>query len=973
MRAFRAFPSFSFGSLHRLPSISGPGGWPLVTGVATAAVLLLLGPGVAAAQQTGAVGGVVRDAQTLEPLEGVQVSIQGTAMGALTNAEGQFTVREVPTGQHTVAAQLIGYGRSTQTVTVEAGARSEVELTLRESAVSMEDIVVTGQAGQARRKEVGNAVGQIDMSEVEEATVNTESLLQGRETGLVIQQSSGSAGAGSFVRLRGNGSVTQGNQPLLYIDGVRVRSEGYPKNVPPVGYSGRSANVQASPLNDIDPNDIERVEIIKGAAATTLYGTEASAGVIQIFTKSGSGDAEWTFGTQHSIDHVLQYGTDEVPYIYMDPWLRDSYGQEYSLSVRGGVADQDVTYYASGHYGFNKEPMPNDQVEPMGVRGNFGWQAAPNLHLQWNTSYNRQLIQQTPSGDNAQGLTLNAWRQATNYVGSTEVSEISKLLDYDIDNQISHLVTGTTFRHAPSDRFSQRLTLGYDRQFQEARQVRPFGFILFPIGRMANRQWTAEMFTVDYSGSYEFRINDNLTNNFSVGGQAISEEVFTTHGFAENFPGPGRPTLSSGSFSLSFEERTEEINAGVFAQNRIGIGDRLFLTAGIRFDGNTAFGEELGLEAYPKFSGSYAISDEDFWPEFLGSTKLRAAYGESGRAPGTFDAVKTWQAVKRGDQPAFLPQNRGNPELGPERSKEIEIGFDATAFDNRVTAEFTWYNSRTVDALFPVLQIPSQGDWGSQAENVGELRIRGVELSLEGTPIRSPDFSWNVGFQVSTNRSEVLDLGKATEFQVGDAAWIVEGQPVPVIRGPKVANPDERADPEWIEDFNYGPAWPEVTLVPSTRVRLPGGVVLRLRGEYQGSYVIEDSNTEGKIIRGQQSWPICIDEWDLINAGNFDQLTAKQRADCTARFGRFDHWVNSGDFFKMREATIQTPIPTAWLTSTIRNARLTLSARNFWKWQEFDFLDPEIGCNTGHTCLTHDQQEHIPPPATYTLGLQFSF
>lgn len=970
------------GGRHRslLPSLRGSSPLPsralrkVVAGAAACTALLLVaGAAPAVAQQTGAVNGTVTNSQNLQPLGGAQVSVLGTDIGALTNSDGSFSLRGVPTGQQVVRAQLIGFGQVADTVSVPAGGTVTVELQLRQSAVSMEDIVVTGQAGQARRKEVGNAVGQINMASVEEATVNTEALMQGREPGLVIQQASGSAGSGSFIRLRGNTSVTQGNQPLLYVDGVRVRSEGYPKNVPPVGYSGRSANVQASPLNDIDPNDIERIEVVKGAAATTLYGTEASAGVIQIFTKSGSGDAQWTFNTRHSIDHVLQYGTDEVPYIYMEPWLRDSYGQEYSLSVRGGTGDQDINYYLSGQYGLNKEPLPNDQVEPMGVRGNFGWQAAPNLHLQWNTSYNRQLINQTPTGDNAQGLTLNVWRQNTNYVGSTDFDEISKLLDYEITNQISHLVTGATFRHAPSDQFSQRLRLGYDRQYQEARQVRPFGFILFPVGRMSNLQWTAETFTADYSGSFDFRLTDDLTNSFSVGGQAVAEEIFSTHGFAEDFPGPGLVTLSTGGRTLSFEDRTEEINAGVYVQDRIGFRDKLFVTAGLRFDGNTAFGEELGLEAYPKISASYAISDEDFWPDFMSTAKLRAAYGESGRAPGTFDAVTTWQPVTLGTTPAFLPQNRGNPNLGPERSKEIEIGFDGSAFDDRLSLQFTWYNTRTVDALFPVTQIPSQGDWGSQAENVGEIRNRGIELGVDGAVVRSSDLDWNLGLQVSTNHSETISLGGATPFEVGGSAWIVEGQPVPVIRTPKVANPDERANPEWIEQFEHGSAWPTLTLTPSTRVRVPGGIIFRLRGEYQGGYYIVDQNTEGKIIRGQQDWPICLDEWRTINESGIGQLTAQQRADCTATYSRPDHWVNPGDFFKLREATVQAPIPASWLPATIQNARLTFSARNFWKWQEYDFLDPEIGSNTGHTSLVHDQQEHIPPPATYSLSLRFSF
>src|SRR5690606_31361947 len=160
---------------------------------------------------------------------------------------------------------------------------------------------------------------------------------------------------------------------------------------------------------------------------------------------------------------------------------------------------------------------------------------------------------------------------------------------------------------------------------------------------------------------------------------------------------------------LGFEERERVTNAGFFGQAVFDLHNRYFLTVGARVDGNSAFGEDFGLQTYPKVSASYIISDEAFWPASLGSTKLRAAWGQSGRAPGAFDAVRTYDPVGWGTDPAFVPLNVGNANIGPERTSELELGFETAQFNDRLTADFTWYRRKTTDALFEVRQIPSLG------------------------------------------------------------------------------------------------------------------------------------------------------------------------------------------------------------------------------------------------------------------------
>jgi outer membrane receptor for ferrienterochelin and colicin len=176
------------------------------------------------------------------------------------------------------------------------------------------------------------------------------------------------------------------------------------------------------------------------------------------------------------------------------------------------------------------------------------------------------------------------------------------------------------------------------------------------------------------------------------------------------------------------EDRIRVINAGVFVQSVFDVANRYFLTLGMRVDGNSAFGEGLGLQSYPKVSGSYVISDEAWWWKNLGTMKLRGAWGQSGRAPGAFDAVRTWSTYSWGGSSTFLPRNLGNSQLGPERTSETELGFDAAAPGARLQVGFTWYRRDTRDALFAV-RTRRPLVVGKPAGHVGKLQSHGIELT----------------------------------------------------------------------------------------------------------------------------------------------------------------------------------------------------------------------------------------------------
>jgi TonB-dependent starch-binding outer membrane protein SusC len=933
----------------------------------------------ASGQQTaGTIRGTVRQIGSGSPLGNVQLLVTGTRIGVMTRDDGTFVIPNAPAGAHRLQARLIGYAPVEKSIAVSAGASTTVDFVLTPTATSLDAVVVTGTAGQARRREVGNSISQLNLADVPEAPTSFSNLLQGRIAGASVQLSSGSAGSGSSIRLRGNSSVALSNQPLVYVDGVRLRSDEYPKNVPTAGSQLRGPNVNASPLNDINPDDIERIEIIKGAAATTLYGTEAASGVIQIFTKRGqAGKPVWTAQTTQGFSSERPFGPDDgaecsatvecSKYLFINPWLQNGRRQGYVGTVSGGTTT-GLKYFVSGGYDSNHGVLPKDLERKMVVRGNFSFQPTSTLTFDWNTAYTSDSISNTPAGNNAAGLTLNAFRRERNYFGSSNIDTISQVLSYDLGTGISHLILGGRVNFAPSTRFNHRITIGLDRSEVENRNLRPYGFVSQPTGALGDQHWNSQLISAEYVGNWD-RDLGAVHSSFAWGGQSNTSDVRNLEAYTEGFPGPGVPVIGSGAQWNASEQRIRVITAGFFFQELVGWRDRLFVTAGLRVDGNSAFGQNLGLQKYPKLSASYVISEESFYPKSLGTLKLRAAYGEAGRAPGAFDALRTYTPVGWGGQPAFRTNTVGNPDLGPERSRETEVGFDATALSERVSINATYYHTITSDALLPVSQIPSLGFLSSQLENVGTLQKQGLEVDASADVFRSAPVTWNAGLTVALNKSKVVSLGGAPAFILSRFGWIREGGPVAEMRGEYVVNGDAIAAPVIEQDHAYGPSQPTRVIGATSSLRFPHGIELSARGEYQGGHYINEDASYEAVSRGVQ-WPSCFGAY----AKDAAQWTAREQTYCIAKNASADFFIFKADFAKLRDVTLAAPIPTRYLRG-VESARLSLSVQNWftWKNKEFQVLDPEMAGNDGFNATVRYISEHIPAPATVLAQLRVTF
>ena len=947
-----------------------------------AAAFVAFGAVGVAAQNTGTVTGLVRDAVSLAPLAGAQVSVEGTGIGGLVNNVGRFLLLNVPAGTQTINVTLIGYTAGSETVTVTAGGTATVDFSLREQALALEGVVVTGTAGQARRREVGNVIESVGASDIEVAAItDVGDILQGRAAGVQILDTDGQVGAGSEIRIRGNSSVEQSNRPLIYVDGVRM------ENSPLM--PGDEMATQPTALDAINPNDIDRIEIVKGPAATTLYGTEAAGGVIQIFTKRGSAGAPaWSFSVDGGLTAMGHQGpTDagdvgelsnqaseeivggawdidwlnenidggninpnglrlndcESGHEFMgygaEPgcpengsWFRNAYLQRYNLSVRGG--GETATYFVSGNYTDQQGVVDPQGQDSHQVRANVQFQPFDGLDIGLNNMYTRRNTIWIPNGNNASGLFLNVLRGDAGY---TPGNDDSLVLVNDIESRINNWVTSVSVGWSPNANFSHRLNFGMDYNFTDFVDFKPFGNYENPTGDRENDTRRDRNLTFDYNGSWRTDLMDNISSSFSWGGQLYEEFSGTLNGFDEEFAGPGDQLLGDGTLPSITEDRVTIRSGGFFLQEQVGINDRLFVTGGVRWDGFSTFGEGFGLAAYPKISAAYTISEEDFFPQIgaLDALKLRGAWGKSGSAPGAFDAVKIYEATQADEFiPAVIIANLGNPDLGPEVSQELEVGFETSLFNGRFTADFTYYNQKTLDAIIGVQEAPSFGTEEETDRNIGETKNWGTETVVSFVPLRTDNLEWSVNASYSTNQSEIVDLGPLTNVNFG----LRVGEPIWVEYDQVVTNPGQVGELPVQENQVLGNMWPTDLFTIGTRVTFNQSLTLDVLGEAQLGH-IRAAGLGWATVR-RETWPACYGiqaEWDANGATN---LTPEQIATCVPAHVSWGMWTDSADFFKLRSANLSYRLPDG-LVPGARSVTLALQAKNLFMLTDYQGLDPE--------------------------------
>ena len=957
-----------------------------------------------AAQATGTIVGRVVDGDNGQPVAAAQVTIAGTQFGRSTGDDGRFTLANVRSGALTITVRRIGYQLQSRPITLAGSATVTVDFTLVKSSVSLVGVVVTA-TGEERKKEVGNAVTTVSSTDFERGAVaNTQQILQGRSTGVTIQANGGGPGAGGNIRLRGVNSITQGNRPLIYIDGIRMFNGNSP--------SGVSSRQSVSPLNDIAASDIDRIEVVKGPAATTLYGTEASGGVIQIFTKRGrEGPAVWTLEASAGVNSMGNFGPRSDPtrmfvrecrgpnvvdangVAFEDAtcpasgsWLQNGFLGRYSLGVRG--SGSGINYAISGNLDNEFGVLRVGHNKTGGLRANFGFAPSKTVTLAFNTSWQRRNTAMISDGNSADGFLLNVSRgPGSNFKGTgcsttTIVCVVNDTL-FSKSNTIGgdHFITGGTATWNPTASISNRLSIGIDYNNNDIRTINPFGFPRTPTGQYFQTLWNRQLMTVDLASTWKQTYSKNFAGTSSIGGQLFDSRLNSTDLQGDNFAGPGLPTLISASLrQITDVNQQRVINAGVFAQQMIGWRDRLFVTAGARIDGNSAFGTGFGLQTYPKLSMSYVLSDESFWPSNLVETfKFRAAVGEAGKAPGAFDATRTWNPIAaEGGLSGFTPGQLGNPNLGPERTRESEVGFDAGFWGGRIGAVFTYFSARTNDAIINVAYPPSQGFATNQPENVGTIKNNGFEAQL--TASFEPT-SWSrleTRLQYTKVKGEAVDLGgRVITIDALSRSYVKEGLPLPSYVGLKVRNPNELGAAVVDTNQLLGATFPTQIINPSVTLTLFKNLSIEAIGEFQrGGHLL---NAIGFQNSGLGIWQPCFAAQKALraaaagDASTLANVNAKDRMRCSivAAQRDYSYWVESADFFKLRSLSASYDVPKRF-TPGARNLTVSVAGRNLFVNTNYTGSDPEVADQRTSTFSRRDYYV-FPTYRTFLFSVRTSF
>lgn len=748
------------------------------------ALALVVAPVALHAQQTGIVVGTVTDAATGQPLSGTTIAITGTPLGTQSDGRGHFIVRGVRSGAATVRAQRLGYRFELKPIAVPANDSVRVSFSLQQSAVTLSEVVTTGTGGAVSKRELGAPIGVVDGSKLAEVKPVTDlgSVLEGQVAGVRSTTVGGGVGGAKDLRIRGTSSFTLNQRPVVYIDGVRAdtRATDWTAGLGNQACCNFNGGTGEDRLSDLNPDDIDHVEILKGAAAATLYGSEASNGVIQIFTKKGKSESapQWALNLGSGFDrqranyqtHLNSQfkGADGTQALDMNKTLIHSGPfQSYGTQVQGGAGR--ATYFVSADY--SKEVgsiQPNDQSKG-NVRVNVDWTASEKLTFDVHSAFARDYINALQSGNNWSSLTGNAQngdpRQATALRPYGEawisVSDIQKMTSTSDANRWTG---GATANYSPTAAFSNRFTVGADVVDEQKQRFFPqdgaYGSAYVTNGEKTNATRNYSVYTADYLGTFNLHLPKGIGSTFSFGGQGFYETELLTAAIGKQFAGPGISTVSAASQTFGAEQYKHAVQIGALAQNRFAFGDRLFSTVGVRIDGNSAFGSGYGYQTYPKIDAAYNLDGYSWLPSMVSSLKLRAAIGAAGKAPGPFDSFQTYQPVAvYNNTPALIPQSPGNLKLGPEKSTEIDGGFDAGFFGDRLGVEASVFKTTVNNAIVPVLLPPSQGFLTTQSQNIGGIVNRGWDISFSLLTLQRANLSWRNEVRLDGLSNKVTSLG----------------------------------------------------------------------------------------------------------------------------------------------------------------------------------------------------------------------
>ena len=1026
--------------------------------LAVVAVLsLVAGTAAVAAAQRGTIAGQVTDQSSGQPLVGARVTVVGTSLVTASRAEGRYVIPNVPPGQVTVRATFIGYAAGSQSVAVAPDEAATADLALVLTPYSLDEVVVTA-TGEQTKREVGNVINTIraDSLVATRPIANMNDLLGAKAPGVEVLAGN-LTGAGARVRIRGTNSLSLNNEPLYIIDGVRMTSAN---NSSSIGIGGTNP----SRVNDLNPEEIESIEVVKGPSAAALYGTAASTGVILIKTKRGApGPTRWNVYAEQGL--IRDYNTYPTAYrgwvtypslpadssskptngieclltqtvrnptdpqfcrqdsvttynLFEDPQTSPNatgYRNQYGVQVLGG---SDATrYFVSGEWENEvsqlKMPpfavdsllairpiseVPFEQLRPnarrrVSLRANAEARLNPRMDLSLSSGFISSTQRLPQTDNNTTGLLSNALGGLGNKAGGKygyRAFTPDEMLSETVTQDINRFIGSGTLNWRPTSWLAVRATGGIDFTHRLdtdlCRRNECTSFGTTKRGFKTDNRTNFFSYTGEANATATFQLSPQLSSRTSVGAQYL-KDVFDRNGASGSDLPPGATTVGAGAIQRVSEATDITKTVGGYVEQLFGYKDRLFVTGALRVDDNSAFGANFQAVYYPKFSVSYVISEEPYFPKWtwINSVRLRGAVGASGVQPGTTDALRffapTAASVDNADSPAILDSASGNPGLKPERAREYEIGGEAVLFEHRVSIDLTYYNKRTKDALIARIIPPSTGASDTRFENLGAVVNRGLEALVTARVVDRQQFGWDLGVNAAYNTNFIADMGidpatgKPIPPIVGTTVQQRVGYPInawfqrPYTFADKDGNGIITADEITVADsaqfVGYpNPRW-EITYTSgfdlfSRRLRL-NFLFDHKSGYYQlnGTERIRCEsrlNCRGEIDRTAPLWEQA-------------RSVALRETPSRTQWG----FIEKATFIRLREASATYDLPQRWAQAfRASRASITVAARNLWKATGWTGMDPEANYFETATGVVSNFQT-APPPTYWTFRLNVGF
>ena len=961
-------------------------------------------PAVLSAQAvaaTGTVRGRITDAGSGRGLADVQLLVTGTRIGAITNPNGEFTIAGAPTGPRTVTVRCIGYQPVTRAVTVTAGGTVTLDAALTVSAVNLGEVVVPGSAAPTEKRKVGTSIASLDSSIIGRAqAVTVDQALQGKIAGAQISQNSGGPGGGGIsVRLRGTNSFIAGSDPLYIIDGVIVDNG----SAQLADLGGRS-NPQ-NRLADLNPQDIERVEVIRGAAAAALYGSRANNGVVQIFTKRGSiGKPRYALTTRYGLNELREqqpfnlypFDVNGFPisrFNYQDDIFRRSPTTEQNLTIEGG--NDQTRYFLSGNYADDQGIMRSTSSQRTGARLNLQQQLASNLVANVASNFVTTRNQFQAFGEqNDYGIMGSLFFAPTNVdfrpvngvyplppaLGTNPLLAIDRIRN---PQTINRFIGSTKLTWTPSTNLLLDYTLGVDNSSFEQRQFVPRNAVLgtspLSTGRSQSVFQDTRVINQDGVGSYSWRLGDNLglrtTGGFNYTSQRLRTTVATANGLA-----PVGELVSAGSVFSAGQTDIELRTLGFYAQQEVDWANRLFLTGAVRYDASSTFAPSERWQAFPKLSLSYVALENR--QGAVNSLRLRTALGWAGSQPGIVNAYSqyiTYAQLPFAGRPGFVNDvTFGNPSLRNERAREAEVGAEAGFLNGKVGVDVTYYDRVVNDLLFFRPLATSTG-FSRQFAPIGSMSNKGVELLVRTVNVDRKNLKWESTVTYTRNRNLVESLniqdfqsagGYPNRIRVGEPAGVFYGSYAArdcvtgkiltdslgryrrsnqaVDMGATLAQRRAIGNGTCNDSLNAVIGDPNPDWMGSLLNEFTIGRNLRVRVLLDGVFGNDIMNLSTRAQNAGIASNSRTFENELLPYGD----PRKTAPGFNARTqGIFEYWVEDGSFVKLRELSASYAVNWAPVRRVFKEGvEVTFAGRNLAVWTKYSGYDPEInlfGTNAG--------------------------